>query len=96
MAVITHLRALQAIELALRTGSMKSAAEELAISPAAVGQRVRSLEDYLGFDLLVRGRSGIRPRPELDAAMAHLNAAFRELETWFVLPYSIWEKMLEL
>ena len=81
MAVITHLRALQAIELALRTGSMKSAAEELAISPAAVGQRVRSLEDYLGFDLLVRGRSGIRPTPELDAALAHLNAAFRELET---------------
>ncbi len=81
MAAITHLRSLQAIELALRTGSMKVAAEELSISPAAVGQRVRSLEDYLGFDLLVRGRSGIRPTAELEVAIAHLKAAFRELET---------------
>jgi LysR family transcriptional regulator, glycine cleavage system transcriptional activator len=85
MAVITHLRALQAIELALRKGSMKAAAEELSISPAAVGQRIRSLEDYLGFDLLVRGRSGLQPTAELDATMAHLNAAFRELETVYRL-----------
>jgi LysR family glycine cleavage system transcriptional activator len=77
----THLRALQALELALRTGSMKAAAQELAISPAAVGQRIRALEDYLGYDLLVRGRSGLRPTRELDAAMAHLGAAFRELRT---------------
>jgi len=77
----THLRALQALELALRTGSMKAAAQELAISPAAVGQRIRALEDYLGYDLLVRGRSGLRPTRELEAAMAHLGAAFRELDT---------------
>ncbi len=81
MSAISHLRALQAIELALRTGSMKAAAEALNISPAAVGQRIRSLEDYLGFDLVVRGRSGIRPTAELEVATAHLNAAFRELET---------------
>lgn len=81
MAAITHLRALQALELALRHGSMKAAASELAISPAAVGQRIRSLEDYLGYDLLVRGRSGIRATAELEQAIAHLGAAFRELET---------------
>ena len=81
MAAVTHLRALQALELAIRKGSLKDAAAELAITPAAIGQRIRALEDYLGFDLLVRGRSGTRPTKELDAAMAHLNAAFRELET---------------
>lgn len=81
MAEITHLRALQALELALRLGSMKAAAEELSISSAAVGQRIRALEDYLGYDLLVRGRSGIRPTPELETAVAHLGAAFRELDT---------------
>lgn len=85
MAVATHLRALQALEQALRTGSMKAAAAELAISPAAVGQRIRSLEDYLGFDLLVRGRSGIRPTAELESARAHLGAAFRELDTVYRL-----------
>lgn len=81
MAALTHLRALQALELALRKGSLKAAASELSITPAALGQRIRGLEDYLGFDLLVRGRSGIRATRELHAALAHLSAGFRELET---------------
>lgn len=76
----THLRSLQALELALRSGSLKAAAAELAITPAAVGQRIRALEDYLGLDLLVRGRSGIRPTPALEKALPSLLAAFRELE----------------
>lgn len=81
MTTPTHLRALQAIELALRKGSLKAAAAELSITPAALGQRIKHLEDYLGYDLLVRGRSGIRPTPALREATAHLGAAFRELET---------------
>ena len=81
MPAVSHLRALQALELAIRKGSLRAAADELAITPAAVGQRIRALENYLGADLLVRGRSGTRPAPALDAALAHLGAAFRELET---------------
>ncbi len=81
MTAVSHLRALQALELAIRKGSLKAAAAELSITPAALGQRIRALEDYLGFDLLVRGRSGIRPTKELEAAVAHLSAGFRELET---------------
>lgn len=81
MTNVSHLRALQALELTIRTGSLKAAAAELSISPAAIGQRIRALEDYLGFDLLVRGRSGTRPTKELEAVVAHLSAGFRELET---------------
>lgn len=79
MDVPHHLRSLQALELALRSGSLKTAATQLAITPAAVGQRIKALEDYLGVDLLVRGRSGLLPAPELVAALPHLQAAFREL-----------------
>lgn len=75
----SHLRSLQALELALRTGSLKGAASQLAITPAAVGQRVKALEDYLGVDLVLRGRSGLQPTPELVGALPHLQAAFREL-----------------
>lgn len=75
----SHLRSLQALELALRTGSLKDAASQLAITPAAVGQRVKALEDYLGIDLLLRGRSGLQPTLELTGALPHLHAAFREL-----------------
>jgi LysR family glycine cleavage system transcriptional activator len=67
--------------MTIRKGSLKAAAEELSITPAALGQRIKTLEDFLGFDLLVRGRSGIRPTPELESALAHLGAGFRELET---------------
>ena len=81
MAATTHLRALQALESAIRNGSLKSAADELRITPAALGQRIKSLEDYLGYDLLVRGRSGISPTRELEPALPHLVASFRELQT---------------
>ena len=63
--MLSHLKSLQALEIAVRLGSLKHAANVLAITPAAVGQRVKALEDYLGIDLLERGRSGLRPTPQL-------------------------------
>jgi LysR family glycine cleavage system transcriptional activator len=78
---LSHLRSLQALELALRTGSLQAAARALWITPAAAGQRIKALEEYLGVDLLVRGRSGLRPTPELVSALEHLRAGFRELDT---------------
>ena len=80
MVAPRHLKSLQAIELALRSGSLKAAASELGITPAAAGQRIKALEDLLGVDLLMRGRSGLQPSPALAAAAAHLANAFRELD----------------
>ena len=79
MAVISHLRSLQALDMAIREGSLKRAAARLGITPAAVGQRIRALEDYLGTDLLMRGRSGLIPTPELDLALGDLRLAFDAL-----------------
>ena len=76
----SHLKSLQAIELALRFGSLAKAADALSITPAAVGQRIKAIEDYLGLELIVRGRSGLRPTRALSGALEHLHAAFRELE----------------
>lgn len=80
MAATVHLKALQALELAIRSGSLKAAADRLGITPAAVGQRIRALEDYLGTDLLLRGRSGLQPTPELELALSDLRTAFAALE----------------
>lgn len=80
MVAPTHLKSLQALELAARLGSLKDAAGVLAITPAAVGQRVKALEDYLGRDLLMRGRSGLKPAPALENALGHLRAAFQSLD----------------
>lgn len=79
MTAPSHLKSLQALEAALRLGSLTRAAEALAITPAAVGQRIKALEEYLGVDLLTRGRSGLAPTATLAPALAHLHAAFQEL-----------------
>lgn len=78
---LSHLKSLQALELALRLGSLQAAGRSLWITPAAVGQRIKALEDYLGVELVVRGRSGLRPTPELSGALEHLRIAFQELHT---------------
>lgn len=81
MVAPAHLKSLQALEMAVRTGSLAAAAELLGITPAAVGQRVKTLEDFLGVQLLERGRAGIRPSAELNAALPHLRSGFADLET---------------
>jgi len=80
MTKVTHLRSLQALDAAIRAGSLKDAADNLGITAAAVGQRIRALEDFLGTDLLLRGRSGLTPTPELELALADLRAGFAALE----------------
>lgn len=79
MAGIQHLKSLQALDMAMREGSLKLAADRLGITPAAVGQRIRSLESYLGSDLLMRGRSGLTATPELRQALPDLRQAFDAL-----------------
>ena len=80
MTATSHLKSLQALDMALREGSLRAAAERLAITPAAVGQRIRALEDYLGMNLVARGRSGLVASPELDLALPDLRQAFAALE----------------
>ena len=48
------LNALRAFEAAARGGSYVAAANELDVSPAAVSQQVRNLEDFLGRQLFMR------------------------------------------
>lgn len=53
-----HLNALRAFEASARHQSFSAAATELHVTPAAVGQLVRSLEEWLGTPLFHRGTSG--------------------------------------
>ena len=57
----THLNALRAFEAALRTQNLTAAASELGVTPAAVGQQIRNLEDYLGRKLFERRPTGVTP-----------------------------------
>lgn len=65
---LTHLQAWVAFEAAARTGTFAGAAEELSVTPAAISQHIRSLEDYLGVRLFVRAAQGVTLTPEGQAA----------------------------
>lgn len=48
------LNALRAFEAAARTGGFVAAADELGVTPAAISQHIRKLEDFFGKDLFLR------------------------------------------
>ena len=73
---LSHLNSLRALEATLRHGSFTAAAEELGVTPAAVGQRVRALEDFIGRGLFERTRWGIEPLEDARSVEAQLTTAF--------------------
>lgn len=54
------LNALRAFEAAARLGGFANAAEELCVTPGAVSQHIRALEDWIGADLFERRSQGVR------------------------------------
>src|SRR5882757_11421582 len=58
MRAPNHLNGLRAFEAAARHLSYVAAADELNVTPAAVGQLVRGLEETLGIELFHRSPAG--------------------------------------
>ena len=56
--------ALRAFEAVVRLSGFSTAAEELGVSQSAISQHVRSLEEWLGQELLIRGARRSRPTPD--------------------------------
>jgi LysR family glycine cleavage system transcriptional activator len=78
----THLplNGLRVLDAAARHLSFTRAADELAVTPAAVGQQIRALEETLGVVLFRRTTKGLELTPEGEAGLASLRAGFLELE----------------
>ncbi|GAB3628121.1 transcriptional regulator GcvA [Pandoraea terrae] len=84
------LNALRAFEASARHQSFSAAAEELNVTPAAVGQLVRSLEGWLGSPVFLRNGTGrarliptesaLRALPDIRAGFDRLNLGFSRLK----------------
>ncbi|MGX4643694.1 transcriptional regulator GcvA [Massilia sp. SYSU DXS3249] len=77
-----HLKALRAFEASARHNSFSAAAAELHVTPAAVGQLVRTLEEWLGTPLFHRGSSGrarLVPTEAAERALPDIRAGFDRL-----------------
>ena len=55
---------LRAFEAVVRHSGFSAAAQELGVSQSAISQHVKTLEEWLGQELLVRGARRSRPTPE--------------------------------
>jgi LysR family transcriptional regulator, glycine cleavage system transcriptional activator len=78
----THLplNGLRVLDAAARHLSFTRAADELAVTPAAVGQQIRALEDTLGTVLFRRTPKGLELTPEGEAGLADLRSGFLSFE----------------
>lgn len=78
----THLplNALRVFDAAARHLSFTRAADELAVTPAAVGQQIRALEDSLGVVLFRRTSKGLELTDEASAGLEPLRTGFLHFE----------------
>lgn len=82
MRRLPPLTALEAFVQVARTGSVKAAAEELALSAPALSRRIQALERFMGFSLFDRrhqqleiNKNGARLLSEIAPALDALSAA---------------------
>lgn len=78
----TYLNALRAFEATARHQSFSAAAAELQVTPAAVGQLVRTFEQWLGAPLFDRGGGGrakLVPTDAAERALPDIRAGFDRL-----------------
>ncbi len=74
------LNALRVFDAAARHLSFTRAADELAVTPAAVGQQIRALEDMLGVVLFRRTPKGLELTDEALAGLESLRSGFLQFE----------------
>ncbi len=74
------LNGLRVFDAAARHLSFTRAADELAVTPAAVGQQIRALEDTLGVVLFRRTPKGLELTPEGERGLDALRAGFLQFE----------------
>jgi DNA-binding transcriptional LysR family regulator len=73
---LSHLNGLKAFEATVRNGSLRAAARELGVTPAAVGQQVRTLEEFVGRSLFYRKQTGVEPNELAIGVAGSLTSSF--------------------
>jgi LysR family transcriptional regulator, glycine cleavage system transcriptional activator len=76
---LVHLNALRVFEAASRHLSFVAAADELNVTPPAISQQIRTLEEYLGAPLFLRSKLGISLTSQALAAYPDIRDGLRQL-----------------
>src|SRR6516162_10575374 len=78
--MIRRFALLQTFVAVARAGKMKQAAEDLALTPGAVSQRIRQLEEVAGHRLFARTSAGVELSTAGEAMFIALAEPFRAIE----------------
>jgi LysR family glycine cleavage system transcriptional activator len=79
MAATLPYNALHAFVVAAKHGSFSKAADELHVTPAAISQQIRQLEDLLGVQLFHRMNRGLTLTAAGNAGLATMDTGFKHL-----------------
>jgi LysR family glycine cleavage system transcriptional activator len=74
-------KTLRAFQLAARSGSFKTAASQLFLTPSAVSHQIRALEDELGLQLFHRGARTLTLTDAGAAYLTEIEFLFQRLDT---------------
>jgi DNA-binding transcriptional LysR family regulator len=72
--------ALPTLQAVVRRGNFAAAARELALTPSAISQQMRALEDYFGQPLFDRSGRSVRPTPFALEVVATVDGALTSLQ----------------
>jgi LysR family glycine cleavage system transcriptional activator len=78
--MIRRFALLQTFVAVARAGKMKQAAQDLALTPGAVSQRIRQLEEVAGRRLFTRTSAGVELSTAGEAMFTALAEPFRAIE----------------
>ena len=75
-----HQQVLKYIEKIARTGSLRSAAEELSITPSALNRRILGVEQELGVEIFERHPAGLRPNIAGEILLEHIRDQLADMD----------------
>ncbi len=73
-----HLTTFRVIDAIARTGSIRGAADHLALTPSAVQRRLQSYEEEIGFEIFDRGPQGVDLNSAGELVIMHIRETFSE------------------
>lgn len=76
----TPLKAIACFDAVMQTGSAVLAAQQLFVTPGAVGQQIRKLEEWLGVPLFVRTVRKLQPTEEATLYWEQIKPALQQID----------------
>lgn len=79
--MVIRIQDLYTFHVVARTGAMQDAAHELGVTPGAISQRIRAVEERHGLRLFTRSKNGIALTVAGRALQSDIGAAFSAIES---------------